>query len=79
MAKSKKVIRKHEVRAELSVPELTKTGTGLKLEIYVEGEKIGTLSIGRGSLAWVGARRKTRKQISWSAFAKQMDYLAYGD
>ena len=50
---------------------------GLDLEIYAEGEKIGTLIIGRGSLFWRGGKRKGQKQIDWTRFAQIMDQLAY--
>ena len=70
--------RKHAVRAQLSVQELTKAGTSLTLEISARGEKIGELEIGRGALYWRGGRRQTRKRLSWSRFAELMDDLAYG-
>lgn len=78
MPRAKKTIRKHEVIADLRVHGLTKAGTGLSLEIFAEGEKIGHLEIGRGSLNWTGARRQSTKRISWSDFARHMDELAYG-
>jgi hypothetical protein len=79
MPRKRKPARKHVVRANLSVLELTKAGTSLDLEIYAAGEKIGTLIIGRGSLSWWGGKRKTAKRLSWSRFAQHMDALAYGD
>ena len=79
MARKRKRPRKHEVRALLSVLELTKTGTSLRLEISASGEKIGTLEVGRGSLTWRGGKRQKRMLIPWSRFAQQMDSLAYGD
>ena len=79
MPAKKKAKRRHEVRANLSVLELTKAGTSLDLEIFASGDKIGTLQIGRGSLSWWGAKRKTAKRLSWSRFAQHMDQLAYGD
>lgn len=72
------VTRKHAVRAQLSVHELTKAGTSLLLEISARGEKIGELEIGRGSLYWRGGKRQTRKRLPWSRFAELMDDLAYG-
>lgn len=38
----KKVIKKHSVRANLQVVELTRAGSSLDLEIYADKEKIGT-------------------------------------
>jgi hypothetical protein len=45
MAK-KKVLKKHSVRANLHVKELTKAGSSLDLEIYANRGKIGTLILG---------------------------------
>ena len=78
MPRAKRIIRKHEVNAQLTVHGLTKAGTSLELEIFAEGEKIGHLVIGRGSLNWTGARRQSTKRIPWSDFARHMDELAYG-
>ena len=69
--------RKHSVHARLNVPELTRAGTSLRLEIYAEDEKIGTLVIGRGSLFWRGGKRQKQKQIDWTRFAQIMDTIAY--
>ena len=69
--------RKHQVHARLNIPQLAKAGYSLDLEIYAEGEKIGTLIIGRGSLFWRGGKRKGQKQIDWTHFAQIMDELAY--
>lgn len=71
--------RKHQVHARLNIPQLAKAGYSLDLEIYAEGEKIGTLIIGRGSLFWRGGKRKSQKHIDWSRFAQIMDELAYAD
>lgn len=71
--------RVHSVRAEFKVHELSKTGTSLYLEILERGEKIGELTIGRGSLFWKGGHRHTKKRIRWTRFAELMDKLAYDD
>ena len=42
--------RKHSVRCTVTVPELTKAGSSVSFEVYADGEKIGTIIIGRGSL-----------------------------
>jgi hypothetical protein len=73
-----KSIKKHSVRANLHVKQLTKAGSSLDLEIYANKEKIGTLILGSGSLFWFGKRRQIRKRIPWSRFAEMMDELAYG-
>ena len=74
----KKSRKKHSVKADLHVKELTKTGSSLNLEIYANKEKIGTLILGSGSLFWFGRKRQKRKRIDWTRFADMMDQLAYG-
>jgi hypothetical protein len=74
----KKLRKKHSVRADLHVKELTKTGSSLNLAIYANREKIGTLILGSGSLFWFGRKRHKRKRIDWTRFADMMDELAYG-
>ena len=73
----KRLVRKHQVRATLNVVELTKAGTSLELQVFAEGEKIGSLSIGRGSLTWRGGKRQKEKRLSWSEFAQHMDSWTY--
>jgi hypothetical protein len=77
MAK-KHAAKKHSVKAQLQVMELSKAGTSLELEIYAAKQKIGTLSIGRGSLYWRGRSHRLWKRIAWTRFAEMMDELAYG-
>jgi len=78
MAK-KKTIKKHSVKANMHVVELTRAGTSLDLEIYADKEKIGALIIGQGSLSWRGGKRRNTQRIPWSRFAAMMDELAYGE
>lgn len=78
MPKVTKKRRKHAVKAFLEVPELAKAGSSLNLNVYANGQKIGELIIGRGSLYWFGRNRRERKRIRWSKFAEMMDELAYG-
>ena len=70
--------KKHSVKANLHVLELTRAGSSLDLAIYADQEKIGTLVIGSGSLSWKGGKRQIVKRIPWSRFAEMMDELAYG-
>lgn len=73
----KKSRKKHSVKANLHVKELSKAGSSLDLEIYADSEKIGHLIMGRGSLFWYGGGRRNRKRIAWSKFAQMMNNLAY--
>ena len=76
--RKKKPIKRHSVKANLHVLELTRAGSSLDLAIYADKEKIGTMIIGRGSLKWYGGKRQISKRIPWSRFAKLMDDEAYG-
>ena len=77
--RSKRSSRTHSVAAQLRVHELSKAGTSLDLEIYKLGRKIGTLTVGRGSLFWRGGKRQIEKRVPWGRFAAMMDDLAYVD
>jgi hypothetical protein len=78
MAAKKRVSRRHEVKAELSNFSLAKAKSALTLQVYAEGEKVGELQIGRGSLYWWGRNKQIHKRVSWSRFTKMMNELAYG-
>jgi hypothetical protein len=70
---------KHAVKATLKVQELTNAGSSLDLEIFADGQKLGDLIMGRGSLYWFGRGRQKRKRIRWTKFAEMMDTRAYGE
>jgi len=72
-------VRTHAVKVELQVFELSKAGTSLHLEITARGEKIGDLTVGRGSVTWRGGKRHNVKRWGWSRFAEMMDRVAYGE
>ena len=71
--RKKKLVRKHTVKAAVHNIDLTKAGTSINLEVYAEGEKIGTVEIGRGSLRWYGRKSPKSKPVPWSKFADWMD------
>lgn len=73
----KKIEKKHTVRANMQVLELTKAGSSINFEIFADNEKIGTIIIGRGSLTWYGKSRQIGKRISWTKFAEIMDRYSY--
>lgn len=73
----KRTVKKHTVRAQMQVLELTKAGSSMSLEIFANEEKIGTIIIGRGSITWFGKNRQHGKRISWSKFAELMDQYSY--
>lgn len=76
--KSNEVRRKHSVKANVQILDLTKAGSSMSFEIYANDEKIGEIKLGRGSITWFGKNRKSGHAMSWSNFAKKMDELAYG-
>lgn len=71
--------RKHEVWAAIDNIELVRAKSSLHLNVWADGEKIGQLEIGQGSLFWWGKNRHKSKRLNWSQFAKKMDELAYED
>ena len=54
----KPVERVHTAKAEVKVHDLTKRGTSIKVELYADKERLGTLLIGRGSFTWKGKGQK---------------------
>ena len=71
--------QKHQVDVNLRERDITRAGTSLELEAFAEGEKLGDLTVGSGSVIWRGRGRQSSKRIGWSKFAEMMDQLAYGD
>lgn len=63
--------KKHEVRVKVQVLELSKAGSGIELEIFSEGEKLGEVEIGHGSFGWRKASGKRGfRRVDWTTFAK---------
>ena len=54
----KRVIKKHSVKANLHVVELTRAGSSLDLEVYADKEKIGTI-INRSTQQTANSRQQT--------------------
>jgi hypothetical protein len=79
MARKRRPVRRHQVKASMQVLELNNAGSSMELEVYEAGEKLGHIILGRGSLTWFGANRQKSKRWSWGAFAKMMNMHAYGD
>ena len=62
----------------IHVRDITRAGSSLDLEIFGDGEKLGDLTIGSGSIIWRGRNRRSKKRINWTRFAEMLDELAYG-
>lgn len=71
--RKKRLIRKHSVKANLQVIELSKAGSSIDLEISARKERIGRIIIGRGSITWIGRKKVNGKRFSWSRFAEIME------
>jgi hypothetical protein len=78
MRRSRKVAKKHTVTANVRIMDLTKAGSSMDFEIFAQGEKIGRIVLGRGSIIWFGRNRQIGKRVSWSRFAQLMDEHVYG-
>ncbi|MBA3804833.1 MAG: hypothetical protein H0X14_03865 [Acidobacteria bacterium] len=76
--RKKKTLKKHTVKANVQILDLTKAGSSIEFKIYASEKRIGRIVIGRGSLTWYGRSRKHGKTYSWSEFAEKMDELSYG-
>jgi hypothetical protein len=62
--------KKHEVKVKVQVLELSKAGSGIELEIYSDGEKLGEIEIGHGSFGWRWANSKRGfRRVDWTTFA----------
>jgi hypothetical protein len=72
------VKKKHSVKANLQIFNLSKAGTSLELEVFeqktrTKRRKMGTVIIGRGSLTWKKRKGQIGKRMSWSRLAEIME------
>ena len=52
---------------------LTLEGSALKFVIRADRRKLGTLTVGKGSLGWKGRSDKTVLPIGWEQFVRLME------
>jgi len=65
--------KKYEVKVNVQVIELSKAGSGIKIEINSEEGRLGTVEIGHGSFGWRKGRGKSGfKRVDWTTFARRM-------
>lgn len=70
--------KKHEVKVKVQVLELSKAGSGIELEVFAEGEKLGVIEIGHGSFGWRKASGKLGfKRVDWTTFAGWLNERFY--
>ena len=72
------VKKKHSVKANLQIFNLSKAGTSLELEVFeqktkTKRQKIGTIIIGRGSITWKKRKGQIGKRKSWAQLAELME------
>ena len=69
--------KKHTVKANLQIFNLSKAGTSLELEVFAQHSrakrrKIGTVTIGRGSLTWTNGKGRRGRRKTWAQLAEMM-------
>jgi len=65
----------HAVDAKLHQPfALTLEGYALRFVIRANGLKLGTLSIGKGSIGWKGLSDKRVLPLGWTQFVRLMEH-----
>jgi hypothetical protein len=73
----KSVPRKHTVRAQMQVLELTKAGSSIEFEIFAK-KREDRHNYCRARFANMARRKETAQQrFSWSKFAELMDEHSY--
>ncbi|NED58706.1 hypothetical protein G3I24_48455 [Micromonospora aurantiaca] len=64
---------RHELslKIENSIPVVN---TDIKIEVHVDGAKLGTVKISRGSIDWLPSRAsKSGYRLTWTQFARLME------
>jgi hypothetical protein len=70
--------KKHDVKVRVQALELSKAGSGIELEIFAEGEKLGVVEIGHGSFGWRKASGELGfKRGDWTTLARWMNEKLY--
>jgi hypothetical protein len=74
-ARTAPTIVHHEVYARLAQRfKLTIEGYALRFVIRANGRKLGTLSIGKGSIGWKGRSDKRVLPLGWTQFVRVMEH-----
>jgi len=70
---AKKSNKVHTASAKVQILDLTRAGSSIELEMFSEGKKLGTLTIGRGSFIWYPKySKKKNTRLDWTTFAEIM-------
>jgi hypothetical protein len=71
--------KKHSVKANVQILDLTRAGSSITLTIFADDKKLGEIQLGQGSVNWIGKSRKVwGKPLSWTKFAEIMNESTYG-
>lgn len=73
--KPKRRRKRHHVTASLDNWELAKRESAVTFDVHSGNEKLGTLKVGRGSIAWTPANGKVPYEFTWPAFADRIHRL----
>ncbi len=73
--KPKRRRKRHHVTAKLDNWELAKRESAVTFEVRSGDEKLGTLKVGRGSIAWTPAKGQIPYEFTWPAFAERIHRL----
>jgi hypothetical protein len=65
-------------RIDMTQPSKHVVNSDVRFDIHSNREKLGTLTISKGSIDWWPRSKQSGKKISWERFAKVMDELAGG-
>ena len=71
-SKSARSPKRHHVTAKLDNWELAKRESAVSFDVRSGDEKLGTLKVGRGSIAWTPANGKVPMEFTWPAFAERV-------
>lgn len=73
--KKKKALSKHQVTAALDNWELAKRESAVRFAVRRKKKLVGTLTVGRGSIAWMPGYGKIPYSFSWRDFAERIHRL----
>lgn len=65
--------KKHTVKGSLKTLDLSRAGSAIELEISCDGELLGTMQIGHGSMGWKPRKKRSFKRIDWSTLSEYLN------
>lgn len=68
-----------EHRIEMWQPAKSLLNSDLYFDVYSDGQKLGTMSLSKGSIDWFPKGKQKSKRITWERFAAAMNYLYDGN